>query len=182
MGEALVNELDSHLFMPPLVERYVGLINYHQDNKYIAPFIITIIWKYCRSFEILHGLFLFSLLCCYFSFFVIMNQDTSGIKTTTKNHSIRHFPLQFQYYMITNYFPTLELITGMFRYIYLSYVVLIYSCTLLSLLSYVNECVHVWIIMSVFAMFVNIDMVVLSLLMTPWNWNADYPNSLEILF
>ncbi len=52
----------------------------------------------------------------------------------------------------------------------LSYVVLIYSCTLLSLLSYVNECVHVWVIVSVFAMFVNIDMVVLSLLMTPWNW------------
>lgn len=57
----------------------------------------------------------------------------------------------------------------MFRYIYLSYIVLLYSFTLLSVLSYVNECVRVWIIASMFAMFVNIDMVLLSFLITPWN-------------
>lgn len=59
MGGALVNELDSHLFMCPLVERNVGLMSYHQDNKYIAPFQITVILKYCSSFGILPGLFYF---------------------------------------------------------------------------------------------------------------------------
>lgn len=86
-----------------------------------------------------------------------MNQDTSGIKTTkiiAEDISHWHFEQAS--------LPTLKLITGMFRYIYLSYVVLLYSCTLLSVLSYENESVCVWIIASVFALSVNIDGCALS--------------------